>query len=150
MSHFALAGDVHGYATGVVSAAIRLLPISNTDCQGLMFRVQGAIQYDLESVHASPMARYDHVHPRAGYCVNGTRARRFADVCELMWPTTIAPSLDCGGLRRFSRGWKPLHSIAPPGNGKRRPTLPQPKDKVRGCEPLTQRDHGYNRAGGLP
>jgi urease accessory protein len=50
----ALAGYVHGYATGVVSAAIRLLPISNTDCQGLMFRVQGAIQDDLELVHAHP------------------------------------------------------------------------------------------------
>src|SRR5215204_1398495 len=53
-ARLALAGYVHGYATALVSAAIRLLPISNTDCQRLMHRVQGAIQDDLESVHLRP------------------------------------------------------------------------------------------------
>ena len=53
-ARLALAGYVHGYATALVSAAIRLLPISNTDCQGLMHRVQKAIEDDLESVHARP------------------------------------------------------------------------------------------------
>jgi urease accessory protein len=39
----AFAGYVHGYVTGLISAAIRLLPVSNSECQTVIHRLQPVI-----------------------------------------------------------------------------------------------------------
>jgi urease accessory protein len=49
-AELALAGYVHGYMMSMTSAAIRLLPLSNTDCQLMVHRVQNSILERLDSV----------------------------------------------------------------------------------------------------
>jgi urease accessory protein len=46
----ALAGYVHGYVTGLTSAAIRLLPISNSDCQLMIYRLHASVSQSLQSI----------------------------------------------------------------------------------------------------
>ena len=46
----AFAGYVHGYATGVISAAIRLLPVSNSECQAVIHRLHAMISDRFELI----------------------------------------------------------------------------------------------------
>ncbi|MFN0071590.1 MAG: urease accessory protein UreF [Chloroflexota bacterium] len=46
----ALAGYLHTFVVGVVSAAIRLLPLSNTDCQLMVHRLHPSIAEQMESI----------------------------------------------------------------------------------------------------
>ena len=47
-AEFALAGYLHGYITGLASAAIRLLPVSNSECQVMIHRMHHAISDKVE------------------------------------------------------------------------------------------------------
>jgi urease accessory protein len=68
------AGYLHGYVTGLVSAAIRLLPVSNSECQAMVHRLQPVIAEQFESLAESSwrdmtsfspeldIVSMDHVH----------------------------------------------------------------------------------------
>jgi urease accessory protein len=49
-AELALAGYLHGYVTGVTSAAIRLLPLSNSECQAMVHRLHPFIADRVQSV----------------------------------------------------------------------------------------------------
>jgi urease accessory protein len=49
-AELAFAGYHHGYVTGVVSAAIRLLPLSNSECQAMLHRLQPVIAEQFQCV----------------------------------------------------------------------------------------------------
>ena len=49
-----LAGYLHGYCVGLSSAAIRLLPISNTDCQRMLHRTHALLVAEIETIRGRP------------------------------------------------------------------------------------------------